>query len=35
MIFPLPGVYMSKKVCYSISVEFFEFTQNDRLLTVE
>ena len=29
------GVYMSKKVCYSISVEFCEFTQNDRLLTVE
>ncbi len=35
MFFPLWGVYMTKKVCYSISVEFSEFTQNDRLLTVK
>jgi len=35
MFFPLWGVYTAKKVCYSISVEFCEFTQNDRLLTVK
>ena len=35
MFFPLSGVYMSKKVCYSVIVEFCVHTQKNRFLTVK